>query len=74
MRNGSQVRIVPETEGNEDHKILWDDPHSTGIIIRESLWDDGYRSSGENGSADWWVVLRGDKLVHHPSDTFRKIV
>jgi hypothetical protein len=67
VKPGDVVEILPEF-------LDEDDPHSTGIIIRESLWDDGYRSSGENGSADWWVVLRGDKLVHHPSDTFRKIV
>jgi hypothetical protein len=63
MKPGDFVEIFPE--------FLDDDPNTTGIIIRESMWDDGYRSSGENGCDNWWVVLRGGKLVHHPIDTFR---
>jgi hypothetical protein len=63
VNSGDLVEILPEF-------LDEDDPHSTGIIIRESLWDDGYRSSADS----WWVVLRGDKLVQHPIDTFRKII
>ena len=37
MRNGSQVRIIPETEGNEDHKILWDDPPDFTSIYRKNF-------------------------------------
>ena len=66
MNPGDLVEIFPEFLYEED------DPGKTGIIIRESLWDDGYRSSVDSDS--WWVVLRGDKLVHHPIDTFRKII
>ena len=63
MKPGDFVEILPE--------FLDDDPNTTGIIIRESIPYDGYRSSGENGCDSWWVVLRGGKLVHHPIDTFR---
>lgn len=66
MKPGDVVEILPEF-------LDEDDPNTTGIIIRESLWDDGYRSSVDSDNS-WWVVLRGDKLVHHPIDTFRKIV
>jgi hypothetical protein len=65
MKRGDLVEILPE--------FLDDDRNTAGIIIRESMWDDGYRSSGENRCDSWWVVLRGGKLVHHPIDTFRKI-
>jgi hypothetical protein len=40
MKPGDFVEILPEFLDEND-------PHSIGIIIRESLWDDGYRSSGE---------------------------
>lgn len=36
MRNGSQVRLIPELEGNEDHKILWDDPPDFTSIYRKN--------------------------------------
>ena len=65
MKPGDLVEILPEFLDD-------DDPNTTGIIIRESLWD-GYRSPDENDSFSWWVVLHGDKLVHHPIDTFRII-
>ena len=29
MKQGSQVRIIPELEGNENHKVLWDEPLDT---------------------------------------------
>ena len=64
MKPGDVVEIFPEFLDD-------DDPNTIGIIIRESLWDDGYRSSVD--SLSWWVVLRGGRLIHHPSDTFRKI-
>ena len=47
VKPGDFVEILPE--------FLDDDPNTTGIIIRESMWDDGYRSSGENGCDSWWV-------------------
>jgi hypothetical protein len=36
VRKGDQVRIIPETEGNEDHKILWDDPPDFTSIYRKN--------------------------------------
>ena len=68
MKPGDLVEILPEFLDEDD-----DDPNTTGIIIRESLWDDGYRSPDENDSFSWWVVLRGGILVHHPIDTIRII-
>jgi len=36
VRKGDQVRIIPETEGNEDHKILWDEPPTFTSIYRKN--------------------------------------
>ena len=36
MKPGSQVRLIPEMEGSEDHKILWDDPPDFTSIYRKN--------------------------------------
>ena len=36
MKPGSQVRLIPEMEGSEDHKILWDDPPDVTSIYRKN--------------------------------------
>lgn len=36
MKPGSQVRIIPELEGNEDHKVLWDEPPTFTSIYRKN--------------------------------------
>jgi len=36
VKPGSQVRIVPELEGSEDHKILWDEPPTFTSIYRKN--------------------------------------
>lgn len=38
MKPGSLVRLIPELEGNEDHKILWDwdDPSDFTSIYRKN--------------------------------------
>jgi hypothetical protein len=36
VRKGDQVRIIPELEGSEDHKILWDDPPDFTSIYRKN--------------------------------------
>lgn len=36
MKPGSQVRLIPELEGNEDYKILWDDPPDFTSIYRKN--------------------------------------
>lgn len=36
VRKGDQVRIIPETEGSEDHKVLWDEPPTFTSIYRKN--------------------------------------
>jgi len=36
MKPGSHVRIIPELEGSEDHKILWDEPPTFTSIYRKN--------------------------------------
>ena len=50
VKPGSQVRLIPELEGNEDHKILWDDPPTFTSIYRKN-------HTGRFNYADVGIVL-----------------
>lgn len=65
MKPGDMVEILPEFL--ED-----DDSCNTGIILRESDWEEGYQTSMEPHEHEkWWVVLLGEKITHCPRDVFR---
>ena len=36
MKHGNLVQIIPEIQGEEDHKILWDDPPDFTSIYRKN--------------------------------------
>jgi hypothetical protein len=36
MRAGDHVRIIPELESNDDHRVLWDDPPDFTSIYRKN--------------------------------------
>jgi hypothetical protein len=47
MKPGSHVRIIPELEGSEDHKILWDDPPTfTSIYTKKHVGRFHYSDTG----------------------------
>ena len=59
MKQGDLVRVYPEfldQEGEPD----------VGVIVGPSAPEYGYARSEGDG---WWIVLRGEVLVHHPEDT-----
>ena len=68
MKAGDLVEIYPEFLEEEEEE----GEHSIGIIIRESVWEDGYQVRiTPTWEEKWWVVLRGGRLIHHPRDTFK---
>ena len=59
MRKGDQVRIIPELEGNEDHKVLWDDPPDFTSIYRKN-------HTGRFNYTDIGVVLEQRAILDVP--------
>ena len=47
MKPGSHVRIIPEIQGEEDHKILWDDPPTfTSMYTKKHVGRFHYSDTG----------------------------
>jgi hypothetical protein len=59
---GDLVRVFPEFLDHEDEPDL-------GVIVGP-VWDTGKLM---NGGLQWWIVLRGEKLIHHPEDTISPV-
>lgn len=59
MKAGDLVEFYPEF-------LEEDASSSVGILVRPTLWDDGY------GSAGWWLILINGKLIHTPPGAFKQ--
>jgi len=59
FKPGDLVRVFPEFLDEEGEQDL-------GVIMGPSTPDYGYTGAGDN---TWWIVLRGEKIIHHPEDT-----
>jgi len=62
MSPGDLVRVFPEFLDHEDEQDL-------GVIVGP-VWDAGKLF---HGGLEWWIVLRGEKLIHHPEDTISPV-
>ena len=60
---GDLVRVLPEFLDHEDEQDL-------GVIVGPSTPDYGYSGAGD---ITWWIVLRGEKIIHHPEDTISPV-
>ena len=57
FKPGDLVRVLPEfldEEGEQD----------VGVIMGRY-----HHPLGLRGGLQWWIVLRGEELIHHPEDT-----
>jgi len=63
FKPGDLVRVLPEFLDHEDEEDL-------GVIVGPSTPDYGYSRVGDN---TWWIVLRGENLIHHPEDTISPV-
>ena len=62
MNPGVLVRIIPEMEGREDHKILWDDPPSFTNIYNKN-------HTGRFRYDDLGIVLERNYVLDGPLHT-----
>ena len=62
FKPGDLVRVRPEFLDEEGEQDM-------GVIVGP-VWDAGKLV---NGGLEWWIVLRGEKLIHHPEDTISPV-
>jgi hypothetical protein len=63
FKPGDLVRVLPEfldEEGEQDVGVIM------GLLHPEL-------EHLLRGGLQWWIVLRGEKLVHHPEDTISPV-
>lgn len=58
VKPGDLVEIFPEFLDDNNMENM-------GLIVREISYE-------ESGRRNWFLVLRGEKLVPHPIDTFQR--
>lgn len=63
MKPGDPIRLIPEMEGEESHRVLWDDPPDTNSSI--------YRKNhvGRFHYSDVGIVLEQKQVLDGPLHT-----
>jgi len=59
MRRGDHIRLIPELEGIENHKILWDDPPNFTSIYRKN-------HTGKFYYTDTGIILEQKEVLGGP--------
>jgi len=63
FKPGDLVRVFPEFLDKEGEQDL-------GVIVGPSTTSISHPLPG---GLQWWIVLRGEKLIHHPEDTISPV-
>jgi len=63
FKPGDLVRVFPEFLDHEDEQDL-------GVIVGPATTEHGHPM---HGGLQWWIVLRGENLIHHPEDTISPV-
>ncbi len=62
MKPGDPIRLIPEMESNDDHRMLWDDPPDfTSIYMKNHV--------GRFHYADVGIVLEQKQILDGPLHT-----
>ena len=57
---GDQIRLIPDLQGNNDHKVLWEDP------LDVSSSKNGWISTGRFRCTDVGIVLEQKHILEGP--------
>ena len=63
MKPGDPIRLIPEMEGENNHRMLWDDPLDTNSS------KNGWISTGKFHYSDVGIVLEQKQILDGPLHT-----